>query len=100
MDNLKKITKELFGVGPEILFGVIQENNSAKGYIQGGLSELLFKKYMESKSYDCIRIKEKPEGGFNAKSSNARGDFYIKKRDKNIAIEDDQEGWFVVDVKD
>ncbi len=99
MSFFKKISKELFGVDPEILIEVIQENHSAKGYIQGGISELLFKKYMESKSYDCIRIKEKPEGGFNAKSSNARGDFYIKKRDKNIPIEDDQEGWFVVECK-
>ena len=99
MDSLKEISKELFGVDSEMLLEVIQENHSAKGYILGGLCELLFKKYVESKSYDCIRIKEKPEGGFNAKSSNARGDFYIKKRDKNIPIEDDLEDWFVVECK-
>lgn len=99
MSFLKKMSKELFGVDPETLFEVIEENHSAKGYIQGGLSELLFKKYMEKKNYDCIRIKEKPQGGFNAKSSSARGDFYVKKRDKNVSIEDDLEGWFVVECK-
>ena len=58
MGFLKKMSKELFGVDPETLFEVIEENHSAKGYIQGGLSDLLFKKYMEKKVMIVLGLKK------------------------------------------
>ena len=53
----------------------------------------MFKQYAESKGYEVKRIKEKPKGGNNAKTDDARGDFYIRKQGN------DKNEWFVVECK-
>ena len=53
----------------------------------------MFKEYADSIGYESLRIKEKPEGGNNAKSEDARGDFYIRKKG---SLKDE---WLVVECK-
>ena len=57
------------------------------------IGEQLCKKYAEGPGYDVLRIKEKPEGGNNAKADEARGDFYIRKKGENNDM------WYVVECK-
>ena len=59
----------------------------------GSLGEQLFKRYAEERGYEVYRIKEKPEGGNNAKADDARGDFYIRKRGVRA------NEWYVVECK-
>lgn len=63
----------------------LRSSPSANGYIMGAVSELLLKQYLESLGYEVLRIKEKPAGGNNAKNSEARGDFYIRKKGEKIS---------------
>ena len=51
----------------------------AEGYLFGSLGELLFKEYAESLGYEVLRIKEKPDGGYNAKKG-SWGLLHTKKR--------------------
>jgi len=80
-----------FGVSNKIFLEAIMKSPSAQGYIAGAISEVLLKSYLGDKGFEVVRIKEKPSGGNNAKSYEARGDFYIRKRksknDKWLVIE-------------
>ena len=80
MDALKNYIKTKFGIDEKRFLAVLQKSPGAEGYILGNLGEELFKEYADSIGYEALRIKEKPEGGNNAKSEDARGDFYIKKK--------------------
>jgi len=82
-----------FGVDERVFLEALKSSPSAQGYIAGAISEVLLKEYLEEKGFEVIRIKEKPSGGNNAKNYEARGDFYIKKRDN----QDDK--WLVVESK-
>lgn len=93
MKELDEFVRRRFGVDEKAFFEVLQNSPSAEGYLLGALGEQLFKQYAESKGYEVLRIKEKPDGGYDAKSEDARGDFYIKKKDN----ENDE--WFVVECK-
>lgn len=93
MDLLKNYIITKFGIDEKRFLEVLQKSPGAEGYILGNLGEELFKEYAESIGYETLRIKEKPEGGNNAKSEDARGDFYIRKKG---SLKDE---WLVVECK-
>lgn len=93
MDLLKNYINTKFGIDETRFLEVLQKSPGAEGYILGNLGEELFKEYAESIGYEALRIKEKPEGGNNAKSEDARGDFYIRKKG---SLKDE---WLVVECK-
>lgn len=93
MDELEAFIKKRFGVSLSIFSEALNSSPSANGYIMGAISELLLKEYLEKNNYNVLRIKEKPSGGNNAKNSDARGDFYIKKNNN------DENDWFVIECK-
>ena len=82
-----------FGISKHDFFEIIKNSPGADGYILGAIGEQLFKKYAETKGYEVYRIKEKPEGGNNAKTDEARGDFSIRK--KGIT----ENKWYVIECK-
>src|SRR3989338_2979192 len=91
MSDLTEYIKNRFGVGEDIFLQAIKISPSSRGYIMGAISELFLADYLKKKGFEVLRIKEKPKGGNNAKSSEARGDFYIRpagsKDDKWLVIE-------------
>ncbi len=93
MEIIENYIKRKFGVDTETFLHVLQMSPGAEGYIHGSLSELLFKEYAEELGYEVYRIKEKPEGGYNAKSDDARGDFYIRKKGSQ------KDDWYVIENK-
>jgi len=93
MDVLKNYIKNKFGINETKFLEVLKMSPGAEGYLLGSLSELLFKEHVESIGYEAFRIKEKPEGGNNAKSEDARGDFYIRKKGNK------KDEWLVVECK-
>jgi hypothetical protein len=93
MDVLKEYIKSKFGIDEKRFLEVLQKSPGAEGYILGNLGEELFKEYANSIGYEALRIKEKPEGGNNAKSEDARGDFYIRKKGST------HDEWLVVECK-
>ena len=93
MDKLKQYINRKFGINEEKFLEVLIKSPGAEGYILGNLGEELFKEYASSIGYEALRIKEKPEGGNNAKSDDARGDFYIRKKDST------KDEWLVVECK-
>lgn len=82
-----------FGVDERVFFEALKSSPSAQGYIAGAISEVLLKEYLEANGFEVIRIKEKPSGGNNAKNSEARGDFYIRKNDNT------EDKWLVIESK-
>jgi hypothetical protein len=93
MELLKNYINTKFGIDEKRFLEVLQKSPGAEGYILGNLGEELFKEYADSIGYEALRIKEKPEGGNNAKSEDARGDFYIRKKG---SLKDE---WLVVECK-
>lgn len=90
MDGLKEYINNKFGISEEKFLEVLNKSPGAEGYILGNLGEEIFKDYAESKGFEVLRIKEKPEGGNKAKKEEARGDFYIRKsggEDKWLVVE-------------
>jgi hypothetical protein len=79
MNKLTEYIVRKYGVTEDKFLQVCEKSPGAEGYLLGNIGEELFKEYAESKGYEVLRIKEKPEGGNNAKSEDARGDFYIRK---------------------
>lgn len=93
MESTNDYIKRRFGVDEQKFIEVMKMSPGAEGYLHGSLSELLFKDYIESKGFEAYRIKEKPEGGYNAKSDDARGDFYIRKKGST------KDEWYVIENK-
>lgn len=93
MENPEQFIEKRFGIELDKFFDILSTSQGAEGYILGALGEQLFKTYAENHGYEVHRIKEKPEGGNNAKADDARGDFYIKKRDSKEDL------WYVVECK-
>lgn len=93
MTSLKDYILKNFGVDENLFQEALTLNPGSKGYILGAISELLLKEYLEKKGFEVVRITEKPKGGNNAKSSEARGDFYIRPKG---SVEDK---WLVVESK-
>lgn len=93
MNELSEFIKRKFGVDETAFLEIFQNSPGAEGYLIGAVGEQLFKQYAEEKGFEVIRIKEKPDGGYNAKSDDARGDFYIRK------IDNKNDEWFVVECK-
>ncbi len=81
-DEIQEFIEKRFGVTTNVFLQALRSSPSANGYIMGAISELLLKQYLEGLGYEVLRIKEKPAGGNNAKNSEARGDFYIRKKAK------------------
>lgn len=86
MDKPEVFIQKKFGIPMDKFFDILSISQGAEGYILGSLGEQLFKKYAEDHGYDVYRIKEKPEGGNNAKADEARGDFYIRKKGSKAGI--------------
>lgn len=93
MDDLNNYIQANFGVDISTLLGALKESPSSRGYIIGAISEFLLKQLLENTNFEVYRIIEKPSGGFDAKSEEARGDFYIRKK----GIKEDK--WFVIESK-
>lgn len=93
MERLELIARTKFGTDPKTLLDILEYSHGAEGYILGALGENVFKNYAENLGYDVLRIKEKPEGGYDAKNDDARGDFYIKKKNEK------GDKWYVVECK-
>lgn len=93
MRNLSEYIEQKFGIDEKKFLEVIRISPGAEGYLLGSLGEQLFKEHAENLGYEVLRIKEKPEGGYNAKSDDARGDFYIRKKGT------DKDEWLVVECK-
>ena len=93
MENPELFINRRFGISVDEFYDILSISPGAEGYILGSLGEQLFKRYAEERGYEVLRIKEKPEGGNNAKADEARGDFYIRKK----GINDDK--WLVVECK-
>ena len=93
MENPDLFIQRRFGISIDKFFDILNISPGAEGYILGSLGEQLFKEYAENKGFEVLRIKEKPEGGNNAKADDARGDFYIRK--KGVT----ENKWYVVECK-
>ena len=93
MESTNDYIKRRFGVDEQKFVEAMKMSPGAEGYIHGSLSELLFKDFIESIGFEAFRIKEKPEGGYNAKSDDARGDFYIRKKGNT------KDEWYVIENK-
>lgn len=93
MEKFSDLAKRKFGVDADMLYDVLETSAGAEGYIFGAIGENLFKQYAEENGYEVLRIKEKPEGGYNAKTDEARGDFYIRKKGNP------NDEWYVVECK-
>lgn len=93
MTTLDDLAKNKFGIEGETLLEILKNSHGAEGYLFGAIGEQLFKRYAEAKGYEVLRIKEKPDGGYDAKSEDARGDFYIRKKGNK------KDEWFVVECK-
>ena len=91
--ELKDFISNQFGVKEDIFLEALTLSPSSQGYIMGAISEILLRNYLHDNGYETKRIKEKPSGGNNAKSSEARGDFYIRKKDNP------ENGWLVIESK-
>lgn len=92
-DRLKQIAKNKFGISSNELLDILDSSHGADGYILGAIGEMKFKEYAEGLGYDVLRIKEKPEGAFDSKNDDAKGDFYIRKKDCK------KDEWYVVECK-
>lgn len=86
----EKILKH-FGVTERVFLEALKLSPNAQGYISGAISEVLLKEHLEKKGFEVVRIKEKPSGGYRAKS--VYGDFYIKKKG------DTKNKWLVIESK-
>ncbi|MBP5556580.1 MAG: hypothetical protein J6X65_02575 [Bacteroidales bacterium] len=93
MAKQSNFIQQKFGVDEKTFVKVLSNSPSAEGYLLGALGEQLFKEYAESLGYEVLRIKEKPEGGYDAKSAEARGDFYIRKKGSK------KDEWLVIECK-
>ena len=93
MEKFEELAQRKFGVDADVLYNVLKTSVGAEGYIFGAIGENLFKLYAEQNGYEVLRIKEKPEGGYDAKKDDARGDFYIRKKGNQ------KDEWYVVECK-
>lgn len=93
MEKFEELAQRKFGVDADLLYNVLETSAGAEGYIFGAIGENLFKLYAEQNGYEILRIKEKPEGGYDAKTDEARGDFYIRKKGNP------KDEWYVVECK-
>ena len=91
ISEIEAYVEMYFGVSLEIFVDAMRMNPSAQGYILGAISEFLLRKQLISEGFEVVRIKEKPKGGTHGKSSEARGDFYVRKPG--------DEKWLVIECK-
>lgn len=90
---LKDFISSTFQVDEIMFLEALQMSPGAQGAIHGAISEILLKEFLENNGFEVLRIKEKPAGGNNAKSLDAKGDFYIRKKDNK------NDEWYVVECK-
>jgi len=93
VSTLTEYISKMFGCSIAHFLEALEDSPSSRGYIAGALSEILLRHYLESKGYELVRIVEKPAGGNDAKNSEARGDFYARKRGSKEDL------WLVVESK-
>ncbi len=93
MNEFDAYIKDHFGADQKLLLEAITSSPSSRGYIMGAISEVLLKSYLEGKGFEVVRIVEKPSGGNNAKSAEARGDFYIREKGSK------EDAWLVLESK-
>ncbi len=75
-----KYLQQNFGVNDDEFLKALEMSPGAQGSIHGSIGELLFMKYAIDNGYDVSRIKEKPDGSYDSKTFEARGDFYVRKK--------------------
>lgn len=85
--------KKMLGCDIPLLLRAMESSPSSRGYVLGAISEVLLKDCLEQAGYEVIRIVEKPSGGYDAKSDEARGDFYAREKGST------KDEWLVVESK-
>jgi hypothetical protein len=93
MPGISEYAKEAFGADENLLLEALRASPNSRGYIIGAVSEVLLKRHLEALDYEVLRIAEKPSGGNLAKSEEARGDYYARKR------ESQDNAWLVIECK-
>jgi len=93
VSKLTEYISKIFGCSISHFLEALEDSPNSRGYILGALSEMMLRHYLESKDYEVIRIVEKPSGGNDAKSGEARGDFYARKKGSKGNL------WLVVESK-
>jgi len=83
----------MLGCDMALLLRAMESSPSSRGYVLGAISEVLLKDSLEGLGYEVIRIVEKPSGGYDAKSDEARGDFYVREKGSK------EDNWLVVESK-
>lgn len=86
--ELETFAKTEFGVDLDTLILAIELSPNAQGYLDGAVTELVLKGFLEKQGYELLRIKEKWEGD---KLLAHHGDFYIRKNGTK--------DWFVLESK-
>ena len=86
--KLEIFVRKTFRTTLEVFLAALKMSPNAQGYVNGSITELLLKQYLENLNYDVKRIREKWEG---KKHTNHHGDFYFRKKGKN--------DWFVLESK-
>jgi hypothetical protein len=80
---IRQFIVDVFGVDMDIFVKALKMSPGSQGAIHGAISELLYLAHCKSLGFEVFRIKEKPKGGFDSKSTEAKGDFYIRKNNWN-----------------
>lgn len=91
--EIQKFIEKRFGVTTNEFLQALRSSPSANGYILGAISETILKNKLEELGYEVKRIKEKPPGT-KPKNSEARGDFYIRKKS-----DENKNEWLVIECK-
>ena len=91
--DMDQFISDNFGCDRDKFYEALSSSPNARGYIIGALSEVILQHHLETIGYDVLRIVEKPAGGYNAKSDEARGDFYVRRKGSKA------DTWLVVESK-
>ena len=91
--ELSTYINQTFGVSESIFQSALEMSPGSQGAILGAVSEILLKQQLEEEGFEVLRIKEKPSGGNDNKSSGARGDFYFRPSGSK------QDQWWVIESK-
>jgi hypothetical protein len=91
--DIHDYTTKTFGCDLPMFIEALENSPNSRGYILGALSELILWHYLDAKGYEVLRIVEKPSGGYDAKSNEARGDFYVRGKGSKA------DAWLVLESK-
>lgn len=82
-----------FGVSLDVFVSALEMSPGSQGSIAGAISEVILFRHLQEEGFEVLRIKEKPRGGNDEKNPEARGDFYVRRRNQK------EDAWLVVESK-